>query len=80
MLLAETLAAAERGKALKRTALERVTVDTTVQTKAIAHPTDSRLLLRGIEWLNRLARKHGTRLRQSYMRVGLPTPRVRSAG
>lgn len=69
VLLAETLAAAERGKALKRTAMERVTVDTTVQTKAVAHPTDSRLLLRGIEWLNRLARKHGVRLRQSYTRV-----------
>jgi IS5 family transposase len=46
-----------------------VTVDTTVQTKAVAHPTDSRLLLRGIEWLNRLAKKHGVKLRQSHMRV-----------
>lgn len=69
VLLAETLSAAERGKALKRTALERVTVDTTVQTKAVAHPTDSRLLKRGIEWLNRLATKHGVKLRQSYRRV-----------
>jgi hypothetical protein len=24
----------------------------------VAHPTDSHLLLRGIEWLNRLAKKH----------------------
>jgi IS5 family transposase len=46
-------------------ACERVTVDTTVQTKAVAHPTDSHLLMRGIEWLNRLARKHGIKLRQS---------------
>jgi IS5 family transposase len=46
-----------------------VTVDTTVQTKAVAHPTDSHLLVRGIEWLNRLARKHGIKLRQSFLRV-----------
>ncbi len=69
VLLAETIATAERGKALKRTAMERVTVDTTVQTKAIAHPADSRLLVRGIKWLNRLARKHALKLRQSYLRV-----------
>lgn len=68
-LLAETLATAQRGGALKRSALERVTVDTTVQTKAVAHPRDSHLLLRGIEWLNRLARKHGVRVRQSYLRL-----------
>lgn len=51
-------------------ACERVTVDTTVQTKAVAHPTDSHLLMRGIEWLNRLARKQGIKLRQSFLRVG----------
>jgi IS5 family transposase len=51
-------------------ACERVTLDTTVQTKAIAHPSDSHLLLRGIEWLNRLAKQHGITLRQSFLRVG----------
>jgi IS5 family transposase len=45
-------------------------VDATVQTKAVAHPTDSHMLMRGIEWLNRLARKHGIKLRQSFLRVG----------
>jgi len=49
--------------------LERVTVDTTVQTKAVAHPTDSHLMLRAIEWLNRAAKANGVRLRQSYLRV-----------
>ena len=39
------------------------------KTKAIAHPTDSHLLLRAIEWLNRLARKQGVLVRQSYLRV-----------
>jgi IS5 family transposase len=46
-----------------------VTVDTTVQTKAVAHPTDSHLMMRGIETLNRLARRDGVKLRQSFLRV-----------
>jgi IS5 family transposase len=51
-------------------ACARVTVDTTVQTKAVAHPTDSHLMMRGIETLNRLAKRHGVKLRQSFVRVG----------
>jgi len=70
LLLAETLSVALRTKAVTPQAFERVTLDTTVQTKAIAHPTDSHLLMRGIEWLNRLARQHGIKLRQSFLRVG----------
>ncbi len=68
-LLAETLAAARRAGAVQDKYFERVTIDTTVQPKAIAHPTDSRLLHRGIEILGRLARRHGVKLRQSYARV-----------
>jgi IS5 family transposase len=68
-LLAETLAAAVRAKAVAPSQMQRVTIDTTAQTKAIAHPTDSHLLLRAIEWLNRLARKQGVDLRQSYLRL-----------
>lgn len=70
LLLAETLAVAMRTKAVSAQAMERVTVDTTVQTKAVAHPTDSHLLMRGIERLNALAKKHGLVLRQSFLRVG----------
>ena len=70
LLLAETLSVALRTQAVTPQACERVTLDTTVQTKAVAHPTDSHLLLRGIEWLNRLARRHGIKLRQSFLRVG----------
>ena len=40
-----------------------------MQTKAVAHPTDSHLLMRGIESLNRLAKQHRDRLRQSFLRV-----------
>jgi IS5 family transposase len=69
LLLAETLAAAQRAGAAEPKNFERVTVDTTVQPKAVAHPTDSKLLHRGVEILGRLARRHGVALRQSYMRV-----------
>jgi IS5 family transposase len=43
-------------------------VDTTVQPKAIAHPTDSRLLNRAREQLVDEAKVNGTELRQSYAR------------
>jgi IS5 family transposase len=68
-LLAESLEAAQRGGAVEEKHLKRVTIDTTVQPKAVTHPTDSKLLHRGIEILGRLARRHGVRLRQSYVRV-----------
>ncbi len=69
VLLAETIAIAVKTKAVSIRQLERITVDTTVQTKAIAHPSDSHLIVRAIEWLNRAARKHGVKLRQSFMRL-----------
>ena len=68
-LLTESLAAARRGGAVEEKHLRRATIDTTVQPKAVTHPTDSKLLHRGIEILARLARRHGIRLRQSYLRV-----------
>ena len=68
-LLAESLAAAQRGGAVQEKHLRRITVDTTVQPKAVTHPTDSKLLHRGIEMLARLARRHRVPLRQSYLRV-----------
>ena len=55
LLLQETIAAARRAAAVKEQSLERVSVDTTVQPKAIAHPLDSRLYHRGREILVRLA-------------------------
>lgn len=70
LLLAQTLDVAMRTNAVTPQAFERVALDTTVQTKAVAHPTDSHLLMRGIERLNRLARKHDIPLRQSFLRVG----------
>ena len=68
-LLADTLTIALDSGAAKPGQMERVTIDTTVQTKAIAYPTDGHLMLRAVERLAALARKHGVVLRQSYARV-----------
>jgi IS5 family transposase len=69
-LVQESLAAAHRGGALKAKDLERITVDTTVQPKAVAFPTDAKLMHKAREMLVRLAAEWGVELRQSYRRVG----------
>ena len=69
LLLAESLRVAHESGALRTKDLARVTVDTTVQPKNIPFPTDAKLLHAAIKGLNRLARKHGLRLRQSYLRI-----------
>src|SRR4051794_40596372 len=68
-LLQESLSVAHRTGAIESKDLERVVVDTTVQEKAIAHPTDARLTHRAIEKLAELAKSEGVELRQSYLRV-----------
>jgi IS5 family transposase len=69
LLLAESLRVAHETGALRTRDLKRVTVDTTVQPKAITFPTDAKLVHAAIRGLNRLAREHGVRLRQSYLRI-----------
>jgi IS5 family transposase len=69
-LLQQTLAAGLASGAVKDTSLKRVSVDTTVQPKAVAHPTDAKLLNRSRERLVRSAKKQGIVLRQSYQRKG----------
>jgi len=73
LLLAESLRVAHKSGALRTKDLARVTVDTTVQPKAITFPTDAKLLHAAIRGLNRLARKQGIRLRQSYLRIAKHT-------
>jgi transposase, IS5 family len=68
-LLAETLRIALETEATTTEAFERVTVDTTVQTKAIAHPSDAQLLLRAIQTMCRMAKAKGIKLRQSFLFV-----------
>ena len=67
-LIQESLSVAHKTGALATRDLGRVVVDTTVQPKAIAHPTDARLCHRAIEKLVELARRNGVPLRQSYRR------------
>jgi IS5 family transposase len=69
-LLAQSIEAARKGGVIKRSSLDAVVLDTTVQPKAIAHPTDSRLLNRAREQLVDAAQEAGISLRQSYARVG----------
>ncbi|WP_323073753.1 IS5 family transposase [Mycetohabitans endofungorum] len=69
-LLAATLTAAAQMKALKPVEFERVIVDTTVQEKAMAYPTDSRLLEVARSKLVRLAQRAGLALKQTYEREG----------
>ena len=69
LLLAESLRVAHQSGALRTKDLARVTIDTTVQPKAITFPTDAKLLHAAIKGLNRMASKHGVRLRQSYLRI-----------
>jgi len=69
-LLQESLATATRTGAAKAADFTRTIVDTTVQPKAVAHPTDANLMQRSRERLVRLAKTLGIDLRQSYERVG----------
>ncbi|MCK5364831.1 MAG: IS5 family transposase, partial [Gammaproteobacteria bacterium] len=69
VLLAESLRVAHSTGALKAQDMERVTVDTTVQPKNVTHPTDAKLMHRAIVMLAALSRKHGVKLRQSYVRL-----------
>jgi len=69
LLLQESLRLAHDTGALKMDDLSRITVDTTVQPKNVTHPTDAKLMLKAIEQLGALAKRHGVALRQSYVRV-----------
>lgn len=57
-------------QALKPSEIAKVNVDTTVQEKAIAFPTDARLYDKARRALVRVARQHQLKLRQSYVRLG----------
>ena len=64
----QTIEAAKKGRVIKERSLERVIVDSTVMEKAVAFPTDSRLLERGRQHLVKLADLLGMKLRQNYNR------------
>jgi transposase, IS5 family len=68
-LLQESLRVAHSTGALATKDLERVVVDTTVQPKAVAHPTDARLTHKAIVKLVDFAKRNKIALRQSYLRL-----------
>lgn len=69
LILKISVTAGVQSGAVRASSLERVTVDTTVQPKAVAYPTDSRLYHRSRERLVKMAMAHGVSLRQSYQRL-----------
>jgi IS5 family transposase len=69
ILLQETIALALREKQVSPQELQQVNVDTTVQEKNIAYPTDSNLFYKAIVKLAKAAKSRGVRLRQTYVRV-----------
>jgi IS5 family transposase len=68
-LLKQTIEAGLKLKAVKKTQLKRVNVDTTVQEKDIRFPTDARLYDRARERLVKEAKKRDIELRQNYNRL-----------
>ncbi len=69
-LLKTTIEAAVAMKTIKPEEFERVIVDTTVQEKAVAHPSDSRLLEVARAKIAQLATRAGIKLKQSYAAEG----------
>ena len=67
-LLKETIEAACRGKVIKKQSFDKIIAGTIVMEKAVAYPTDSRLLERGRQHLVKLAKTLGIKLRQNYNR------------
>jgi transposase, IS5 family len=66
LLLKATIETAVDSRAIKPQELERVIVDSTVQEKAIAHPTDSRLLDIARRKVVGAAKRLGLKLKQSF--------------
>ena len=69
-LLKATIDTAVEIKAIKPAGFERVIVDTTVQSKAIAHPVDSRLLEIARHKVVSAAKRAGIALKQTYAKEG----------
>ena len=70
MLLKATIDKAVAMEAVKPKGLERVIVDTIVQEKAIAHPTDSRLLEIARHKVASSAKRAGIQLKQTFAKEG----------
>jgi IS5 family transposase len=67
-LLQETVRVGLKSGVITARALQKVSVDTTVQEKAIRFPTDTQLCHKAREELTKTAKTLGVKLRQSYVR------------
>lgn len=65
-LLQITIEAGKATKTITEKSFEKVIVDTTVQPKAVQHPTDARLYRKVHAAMLRIAEREGLELRQSY--------------
>ena len=68
-LLQATITAGMKAGVITETSLDKVIVDTTVQPKAVEHPTDARLYRKVHAAMLRIAEKEGIVLRQSYRKL-----------
>ena len=68
-LLEATIHAGKRTRTITDQSLEKVIVDTTVQPKAVQHPTDARLYRKVHAAMLRIAEIEGLNLRQSYRKL-----------
>jgi IS5 family transposase len=69
-MLRATIEAGMKMKAIRPAQLQRINVDTTVQTKAIRYPTDARSYHGCREKLVKSARAEGLKIKQSYEHAG----------
>jgi len=69
-MLRSTIETGIKMGAIRPAQLQRINVDTTVQTKAIRFPTDARLYNRCRERLVKMARQQGIKIKQSYQHTG----------
>jgi len=69
-LLQETIKSGFKTEVIKPKSVECAVIDSTVQEKNIAYPTDAKLYYKGIILLGKLAKGLGITLRQSYIYTG----------
>ena len=69
-MLEETIRAGFQTKYLRISTINQVNADTTVQEKNITFPTDVKLYYKMIEYLNKLAKTDGIKVKQSYLFKG----------
>jgi IS5 family transposase len=69
-LLRETIKSGFKTKVIKAKSIECAVIDSTVQEKNIAYPTDAKLYYKGLVLLKKLAKRLHIKLRQSYIRKG----------